>query len=103
MLLQQGGDARQAPLDVAAAYKCCAIAASIDARVGDRASIDPLVHASGVCQGALQGPRASMLCLGCASFDPSHQNAYHPLPTYSIFWGQQLSLVPLMLESLPFL
>ena len=67
LMAQQGGDARQAPIDVAAEYKCCAIEAAIDARVGDRASIDPLVHASGVCQGALHSSRCPIRCLCLAS------------------------------------
>ena len=64
--LQEGGGARQGPIDVAAEYKCCAIHACIDARAGDRAIVDPLVAASSVCAGAVPA-LATRLFWRCAS------------------------------------
>ena len=48
----QGGDARQRPIDMVSEYKCIALGVDMDATVGDRASVDALVAASNVNDGA---------------------------------------------------
>lgn len=51
-LWAQAGDARQRPIDMVSEYKCVALNVDMEATVGERTTVDALVAASNVNDGA---------------------------------------------------
>ena len=69
----QVGDAKQRPIDMVSEYKCSAINVDMQATVGRRSSVDELIAASSVNQGApeklLLEPHFSHGCRSCDSVE----------------------------------